>query len=337
MSLFAAVDVGGTKTRIEVFSASEEPLRTRILDTPRSGDVAGDMAQAISEATGGGLASVGVGCPGPLDPLEGVVLNPPNLSRRWWGLGLPTRLGERLCCPVALENDCNLGALGEALYGGGRGYGSTLYITVSTGVGGGLVVDGHIFGGTRGFAVEIGHTKVTEKAYLCGCGREGCVEAVASGTAIARRAREAGWVAPDDVALSASSVASAAQEGDWTAFEVLREAARYLATAIVNYVYSYDPAIVLIGGGVAQSDLFMELVREAVDAEPIMPAFRGTPVRRADLGERSVVYGALALARRAPEPSDEAGGRQPDPPVSPYAGRAKSRFPSGSGRAAPGH
>lgn len=116
--------------------------------------------------------------------------------------------------------------------------------------------------------------RVSEKAYLCGCGREGCPEALASGTAIARRAGEAGWVAPDGVALSALSVAGAAQEGDRTVSELLREAAKYLATTMVSRVYSYDPAIVPIGGGVPQSDLFMELVREAADAEQIMPAFR---------------------------------------------------------------
>lgn len=301
MSLFAAVDIGGTKIRIEVFPEDGESLQTRILDTPRSGDVVGDIARAIREAGGedaASIASIGIGCPGPLDPRKGVVLNPPNLSRLWWDLKLPAELGERMGCTTALENDCNLGALGEDLYGGGRGYGSTLYITISTGVGGGLIVDGNIFGGTRGFAVEIGHIKVTEKPYLCGCGRSGCLEAATSGTAIARRAREAEWTPPTGVPLTARAVADSAREGDGAAIEVLREAAGYLAAAIVDSVYAYDPEIILLGGGVAQSDLFMELVREAVDEEPMMPAFRGTPVRRAALGERSVVCGALALARR---------------------------------------
>lgn len=302
VSLFAAVDIGGTKTRVEIFSENGEALWARVLDTPHSGDVIGVLAREIRAAAGEDVASAGVGCPGPLDPLEGVVLNPPNLGRCWWGLRLPERLGERLGCPVALENDCNLGALGEDLYGGGGQYSSTLYITVSTGVGGGLISAGRIFGGARGFAVEIGHTRITEKPYRCGCGREGCVEAVASGTAIARFAREAGWTPPAGETLSARSVAGSAEK-DEVAFGVLQKAAGYLGAAIVNYIYSYDPAVVLLGGGVSRSGLFVDLVGRAIDAEPMMPAFRGVPVRQAALGERSVAYGALALARRVLESS----------------------------------
>lgn len=299
MSLYVAVDIGGTKVRIETFSKGGEALRTHIFDTPRSGDVAGEMEREVREALDGEEPeAIGVGCPGPLDPLGGVVLNPPNLSRQWWGLEFPSLLSERLNCLAALENDCNLGALGEDLYGGGRGYESTLYITISTGVGGGLIVNECIFGGTRGFAVEVGHTKITEKPYPCGCGREGCVEAVASGTAIARFAREAGWGSPEDSLRGARAVVNAAHDGDEVALGVVRDAARYMGVAIVNFIYAYDPAVVLLGGGVAQSDLYLELVREAVDAEPMMPAFRGTPVRRAALGERSVVCGAFALARK---------------------------------------
>lgn len=311
MSLFAAVDVGGSKTRIELFSDNEDAPRKNVLPTPRSGDVVGSIARAVCEvAAGEEPVSVGVGCPGPLDPLEGVVLNPPNLSRQWWGLKLPAYLGERLGCPVALENDCNLGALGEALYGGGRGYDSTLYITVSTGIGGGLVVNGHIFGGARGFAVELGHTKITEEAIRCGCGREGCVEAVASGVALARRAGEAGWTAPEDALPEARTVAESAREGDEAAFMALRETSEYLAAAIVNSIYSYDPAVVLLGGGVVQSDLFMNLVKDAVEAEPTLSAFRGIPLRRAELGERSVIYGALALALRVSERAEETHGER---------------------------
>lgn len=301
--VFAAVDVGGTKIGIEIFAGdSTEPLETHRFDTPRSGDLVEEMAREIAEAAQGkAVSAVGIGCPGPLDPLEGVILNPPNLSRSWWGLALPDELGARLGCPAALENDCNLGALGEDLYGGGKGYGSTLYVTISTGVGGGLIVDGRIFGGWRGFAVEIGHTRITDKPYKCGCGRYGCVEAATSGTAIATRAREAGWAPPEGVPLSARAVADSARNGDETAFEVLRETTRHLAAAMINFIYSYDPAVVLLGGGVAQSDLYMQLVEQAVAEEPMMPAFRGTPIHRAALGNRSVVYGALALARRTLE------------------------------------
>lgn len=312
MSVLAAVDVGGTKVRVEVFaegSAWEDgPLGIRVLDTPRSGDVISPVARAVREAAGDEeVLAVGIGCPGPLDPMGGVVLNPPNLSKEWWGLEAPRLLSGRLGCPAAIENDCNLAALGEAASGGGRGYASTLYITVSTGVGGGLVVDGEIFGGARGFAVEVGHMKISDKDYPCGCGRTGCVESAVSGTAISRRAREAGWTppggtppggTPDGASPTSLAVATAAADGDEIAHRILSEAASHFGRAIVDLIYCYDPAVVLIGGGVAGSDLFMRLTREAVDAEAMMPAFRGVPVLRASLGGRSVIRGALVLARR---------------------------------------
>ncbi|WP_273843798.1 ROK family protein [Rubrobacter calidifluminis] len=295
----AAIDVGGTKTRVEIFSGREKPLGSTTFETPRDGDVAGRVGEAVlALAAGERIDAAAAASPGPLDPRGGVILNPPNLSREWWGLEFAGRMEEILGCPATLENDANLGALGEAVYGGGRGYGSVLYITVSTGVGTGLVVDGVIFGGSRGFAAELGHTVITDDERVCGCGRRGCVEAVASGTAIARRALETGWAPQDGGEVTALAVATAAASGDRRALAVLSEAAGYLGRAIVNFVYAYDPEVVLLGGGVAQSDLFMRLVGEAVDAEPIMPAFRGVPVERGALGERSVVCGARVLAER---------------------------------------
>jgi glucokinase len=295
----AAVDVGGTRTRIELFGEEPEPRCGVAFDTPRSGDVAGTVGEAVLElACREKLDAAAVACPGPLDPVRGVILNPPNLSKEWWDLKLAQRLSVLLGCPVALENDANLGALGEAEYGGGAGYGSVLYITVSTGVGTGLVMDGRIFGGSRGFAAELGHTTITEDDRVCGCGRRGCVEAVASGTAIARRALDAGWKPQEGREVTARAVAEAAASGDEAARGVLAEAAAYLGRAIVNFIYAYDPEVVLIGGGVAQSDIFMDLVAEAVELEPMMPAFRGVPVLRSALGERSVICGARALAEK---------------------------------------
>lgn len=298
--LVAAVDIGGTKTLIEVFAAdSNEPLGSVESRTARSGDIAGTIAEGVRRAAGGReVSAVGVASPGPLDPLEGVVLNPPNLSRRWWGLRLADELSVWLGAPVWLENDGNLGALGEWAYGAGVGYGSVLYVTVSTGIGAGLVTDGEIFGGDRGFAVELGHTMIEAGGPVCGCGRSGCVEVLASGTAIARRAARMGWSAasgePD-----ARAVAAAAHRGDRVAREALQEAASYLGKALVSFVYCFDPQAIVIGGGVSRSALFVGLVEEAVSREPMMEAFRGVPVLTAALTGRSVIHGARALAEKA--------------------------------------
>lgn len=296
----AAVDIGGTKTLIEVFAGdSIEPLASVESHTARSGDIAGAIAEGIRHVAGGReVRAVGVASPGPLDPIEGIVLNPPNLSRRWWGLRLTDEVAHRLDAPVSLENDGNLGALGEWAYGAGAGYGSVLYVTVSTGVGTGLVTDGEIFGGNRGFAVELGHTVIEPSGPVCGCGRSGCVEVLSSGTAIARRASRMGWSTsagePD-----ARAVAAAAEDGDRVARVVLDEAASYLGKALVNFVYCFDPEAVVIGGGVSRSALFMQLVEEAVSREPMMDAFRGVPVLTAALTGRSVIHGARALAEKA--------------------------------------
>jgi len=296
----AAVDVGGTKTLVEVFDAGgDEPVGSEEARTVRSGDPAGGLAETVRRVAGGReVRAVGVGCPGPLDPREGVILNPPNLSRGWWGLRLAEELSGRLGVPASLENDCNLGALGEWASGAGRGYGSVLYVTVSTGVGAGLVADGGIFGGNRGFALELGHTVIDADGPVCGCGRSGCVEVLASGTAIARRAADLGWK-PETGDADSHAVAAAAERGDHVARRVLEEAATYLGKALVNFIYGFDPGVVVLGGGVARSELFVGLVEEAIGREPVMPAFRGVPVVRAGLPGRSVVHGARVLAQRA--------------------------------------
>ena len=296
----AAVDIGGTKTLIEVFAAdSTGPLGSVESRTARSGDIAATIAESIRHVAGGReIRAAGVASPGPLDPVEGVVLNPPNLSREWWGLRLTDELSRELVAPVWLENDGNLGALGEWAYGAGAGYGSVLYVTVSTGVGTGLVTDGEIFGGNRGFAVELGHTVIDPSGPVCGCGRSGCVEVLASGTAIARRASRMGWT-PSSGEPDARAVAAAAEEGDRVARVALEEAAAYLGKALVNFIYSFDPEAVVIGGGVSRSALFMQLVEDAVAREPMMEAFRGVPVLTAALTGRSVIHGARALAEKA--------------------------------------
>lgn len=305
MDIVAAIDIGGTKTRVEVHhkdsdqADDHQALESVVFPTPRSDGVTTVLAQQITKLTqlvkGTRLQAVGVGAPGPLDPKKGVVLDPPNLPVCWHGLPLKDELEKCLEVPVALENDCNLGALGESVFGNGKGLASVLYVTVSTGIGAGLVIEGDIFGGARGFAGELGHVKVADGP-LCGCGRNGCLEALASGSAIARRAIERGWTAADGPVTS-KAVAEAASKDEVVAKSVLSEAAAHLGNALVSFVYAFDPSVVLLGGGVSQSDLFLELVRETARQEPTMPAFEGFEILRAGLGERSVVHGARVLAR----------------------------------------
>jgi glucokinase len=301
LPLLAAIDVGGTKTIVEVFDAGLRTAeRTVEFSTPRDGDVVAPLVEAVEKLTDGqSVSAIAVGCPGPLDHDDGVVLVPPNLSRSWWHLPLGRALAERLMCAVTLENDANLGALGEAVSGAGRGYSSVLYLTVSTGVGAGFVAGDTIFRGGRGFGLEVGHTTIAASVKArCACGRYGCLEALASGSAIANRAGELGFRG-EGFEVTARSVAAAAELGDRIAIQVLEAAAIYLAQGIVNFLYLLDPSLVLVGGGVAQSDLFIDLVKRGVASEKVMDPFRHVPVRRAQLGGSSVITGARVLAMRA--------------------------------------
>lgn len=301
MPLLAAIDVGGTKTLVEVFDAGSNTVEGAVeFSTPRDGDVVAPLVDAVEELTDGrGVNAIAVGCPGPLDHDDGLILVPPNLSRSWWNLPLGRALADRLMCAVMLENDANLGALGEAVSGAGRGFTSVLYLTVSTGVGAGFVADGSIFRGGRGFGLEVGHTTVgSSEEARCACGRTGCLEALASGSAIASSARKVGFRG-DGSEVTGRSVAAAAEAGDELAIQVLERAATYLARGIVNFLYLFDPSLVLIGGGVAQSDLFIELVKRSVAAEKVMDPFRHVPLKRAELGGSSVIKGARVLAMRA--------------------------------------
>lgn len=301
LSLLAAIDVGGTKTIIELFNAGSNTTRSEVeFPTPQRDDVVSELTEAIDDLRDGRmLAAIAVGCPGPLDPRTGILFDPPNLSQRWWHLPLGRELVERFHCDVVLENDGNLGALGEAVSGAGRGYPSVLYITVSTGVGAGFVVEKEIFRGGRGFGLEAGHTTIDAVGSVrCACGRNGCIEALASGSAIASRASAIGFQ-DGDTPVTARAVAAAASSGNALARQVLEEAAGHLAQGIVNMMYVLDPSVVLIGGGVAQSDLFIDQVQLAIESEEIMNPFRDVQIRRAELGRSSVITGTRVLAERA--------------------------------------
>jgi glucokinase len=218
-------------------------------------------------------------------------------------------LEERLGIPVFLGNDANAAALGEFAYGAGRGYRHVIYITVSTGVGGGIISDGRLLEGQRGAAGEVGHVIVEPGGPLCGCGNRGCLEALISGTAIARQAREAlvagresaigGLAEADPHGVAAEVVVRAARGGDGLAGELLETAGRRLGTALLGLVHIFDPQVIVVGGGVTNAgELLMKPARDTMFAG-LMPIFKeGLEVVPPDLGADAGLYGAVALARR---------------------------------------
>lgn len=275
-----------------------EGVIARILDSL-------DAALREAEADRTNLAALGVAAPGPIDFARGVILDAPNLPG-WHELALAARLGDTLGCPAVLENDANAAALGEHVFGAGRGARHLIYLTVSTGVGGGLVLDGRLYRGATGSASELGHILIDEGGPLCGCGARGCLEALASGTAIAARGTEAVRLGHGDAIahlagggeVSAAHVAAAAAAGDTVAAAIIAHAAHALGLGLADFVNVFNPDVIVIGGGVAK--IGSPLLDPAL-ATMRARAFKGpaTHVRvlASELGDNAVAAGALVLAR----------------------------------------
>jgi glucokinase-like ROK family protein len=249
------------------------------------------------------LVAVGIGVPGPVVAEKGAVSSPPIMPG-WDGYPIRDTLQELWGVPVSLGNDAEFGALGEWAYGAGRGISNLAYIKVGTGVGAGLLLDGHIYRGASGCAGEIGHTTIRDNGPLCSCGNHGCLEALSGGSAIARNAREAlrvgrrtQLVSMDVEKITARDVAAAARLGDLTAQQIVTEAGAYLGIAVASLVNMFNPSMVVIGGGVSQiGDLFLEPVRKAVRERSLRSAAQAVRITAAVLGRRSSSIGAVVQA-----------------------------------------
>lgn len=250
------------------------------------------------------IRAVGVGVPGPVISSDGTVGSPP-IMRGWDGYPIYDRFSRFFGCPVSLNNDAELGALGEWAYGAGRGESNLAYVKVGTGIGSGLLLNGQIYRGATGSAGEIGHITIEENGPLCSCGNRGCLEALAGGRAIARCACEAvmngqrtqlSAIQPPQ-SIQASDVISAARNGDLVAQNIVSDAGAHLGTAIASLVNLFNPSMVVVGGRVSQmGDLFLEPVRATVRRRSLAAASRGLRITTALLGRRSSGMGALVQA-----------------------------------------
>lgn len=319
MDYVLAVDLGGTKiysalagpgdliAERDVRPTGVELGRERVLDNIISG-IRAVMPDDDRLAAHDRVLGLGIGAPGPLNPRTGMVYFAPNLSIR--DFNLRDALQERLGIPVFLENDANLAALGEHLYGAGQGSGDLVFINIGTGIGGGLILGGEIYDGAFGGAGEIGHMRVIPDGPECTCGGRGCLETVASGWALKRRALEmvaAGggrriidMAGGDPRAVGCPAIVQAARDGDPEARELLAEAGRCLGQAIGNIANLLNPALFIIGGGVATTagSLMLDAAETAAD-EWVFPALRCfLKIVPAALKGRAGVLGAAAHAHR---------------------------------------
>lgn len=288
----AAVDFGGTKLMVGLVDETGAVLAAETEPTPKEGGpaaVADAAARLLSRfrATPVGLGST---VPGLADSRSGVLRLAP--AHGWRDVPWAAMLAERTGLPTRIANDVNACALAEQRFGAGRGIQNLLWITVSTGIGGGLVLGGRIYEGGGGIAGEFGHLVVDEGGPLCGCGHRGCLEAVAAGPAIARRAHQAGLQAPD-----ATTLADLARSGDPTALRLWQETGIYLGRAIAFAINLLDPDLVVIGGGVARSlDLMLPAIHSAVRERAILLPERPPRIERTALGYEAALIGAAALA-----------------------------------------
>jgi glucokinase len=311
--LLLALDFGGTKLTAGMAVAGERHWRARRqVFSPPGADATDDLdtmmslARALLTGQESRLSAVGVSFGGPVNAAEGTVLLSHHVPG-WENIPLRDRLQSALSSPVSVDNDANVGALGEWRFGAGRDCQSLFYITVSTGIGGGWVLNGQVYHGADSVAGEIGHITVEHGGPACICGRRGCLEAVAAGPAIARRAQERLRAESEAGALlrqlaggaietvTAKHVGQAAEAGDDLARQVLDEAARALGFGISYAISLMNPERVVVGGGVAKSGpRYFEVVRAAARAN-VLPEMR-VDIVPAALGDDAPLWGAVALA-----------------------------------------
>jgi len=316
--LLLGIDIGGTKTQIALGRADGALLREAHLESWTSGSYERDLeaiaarARGLLEAAGvsaSALDAIGVSAPGPLDPVTGVVRDAPNLPG-WHEVPIRARLERAFGRPVRLENDANAAALAEWRFGAGRGSRAFVFLTMSTGVGAGLVLDGRLYRGARYGAGEIGHIPVVPDGRACACGLRGCLEAYTGGAALAARMREelaAGaksaireLVHGDLARISARTWVEALRAGDAYAEGLREEWLDRLAQAIAILVLALDCDRIALGTIVANNtDLFLEPLRARV-AQRIWPHLRGTRVLAGELGERLPAYAGLCTALLEP-------------------------------------
>lgn len=271
----------------------EVPVLNRIINSIEK--VVNDSAVSYEDIKG-----IGIGSPGPLDAKQGIIITTPNLPFK--NFNLVKHISEKFGVPVFLDNDANVAAIGEFMFGAGKGAENIVFFTVSTGVGGGAILNGKVYRGHTSNALEIGHMTVAPHGPRCNCGNVGCVEATSSGTAIAKRAHEALSTKVETSLRKYENVTSyevfvEAAAGDPVAKDIIDDAMNYLGIAVANAVSIFDPEYVIIGGGVSKAgDVVFDTVRKVVNKRCFKSMAESVKIVPAGLGTDAGLIGAVALA-----------------------------------------
>ena len=302
------VDVGGTKIAAGIVTPEGEILDEVRYPTPHSPEkLVEAIAAAVSEVGDGGseVGGVCLAVPGLILAQENRVVFSPNLHAVE-GIRLKDELEPRIGLPLTVENDGNAAAWGEFRFGVGSEADHLVFVTLGTGIGGGIITHGVLMRGAQGSGGELGHVTVQATGPRCSCGNRGCLEALASGTAIGRRAREAAVEHPDSALgrlaarreVLGEDVTNLAREGDEVALSVLDEAGTWLGVGLAGFVNVFNPEVVAVGGGaMAAGELILKAARREVHLRARPPSRDLAEVKVATLGPKSGVLGAAALAR----------------------------------------
>jgi glucokinase len=310
------VDVGGTKLATVLATAHGEILHKLRLPTEAARGPEFGVARLIAmlrqilaetQVDPADIIGIGVACGSPMDAERGIILGPPNLQS-WNPVPIKETLEAAFSLYAQLENDANAGALAEWLFGAGRGKRNVVYMTMGTGIGGGLILDGRLYRGTNGNAGEVGHMRIVrEGGPLCGCGKRGCLEAFCSGPSIARRAREALAAGTDDgtailgragnlEAVTAEHVFAAARFGDALALRLVDETAHYMGIGLANIIQAINPEVIVLGTiATEQGDFFLDRVRRVVREEAWPQMSQVVEILPSPLGKAVGDYGAISI------------------------------------------
>jgi glucokinase len=318
LPVYLGVDIGGTKVAAGLVNSAGAILhKTRVPMSARAGAAAGfacvqQAVRAVMALDPRPPAAIGICSPGPLDPVRGLVLNPPNLPC-WRDFPLADEIQRAFALPTHVDNDANAAALAETLWGAGRGHRHIFYASLGTGIGTGIIIDRHIYHGRTGAAAEGGHITLDPcAAVLCSCGKPGCIEGLIAGPGIGRRAAAAldrdparastlrnlspATAAPKHVPVTAESVGEAFRAGDPLATEVLLETAHLLAVWLGNIVDLLEPEVIILGGGVCDLLLpFLDRVRAALPRWSINQRCHEIPILQAHYGVDAGIAGGAAL------------------------------------------
>lgn len=311
--IVCGIDIGGTKINTGLMDSSGNVINNVKVPTYASEGPDAAISRIIksvedvlklSNISIKNISGIGIGSPGPLDTEKGIIRKTSNLPG-WENVHIKDIIENKFKIKTTLDNDANAAALGEYLYGTGKGSKAFVYITISTGIGGGVVLDGKLYHGINSNAAEVGHTIINFDGPKCNCGNYGCLEAYASGTALAKFAKEAldngcesmikSIAGPDPV--SAEHVFEAAKKKDKLAVKLVENEAFYLGIGMSNILAFYNPEIIAIGGGVANAwDMFIDKMLDTAEKRSLKPIYDACRIVKAELGGNVGLIGAAALA-----------------------------------------